>query len=62
MANPIKVIKGIKKVTKTPGVKGRGTKSTSISAPKSNVKVVKSTKQEADMRRKAYFKKMGIDK
>ena len=36
----MKVIKGIKKVTKTPGVKGRGTKSTTVSAPKSNVKVV----------------------
>lgn len=37
----MKVIKGIKKVTKTPGVKGRGTKSTTVSAPKSNVKVIK---------------------
>jgi hypothetical protein len=38
MANPMKIIKAIKKIKPT-GVKGRGTKSTSIKEPKSNVKV-----------------------
>jgi hypothetical protein len=41
MANPIKAIKAVKKIKPT-GMKGRGTKSTTVSKPKSNVKVVPS--------------------
>ena len=46
MANPLKVIKAIKKIKPT-GVKGRGTKSTSIKEPKSAVKVKPAARQKA---------------
>jgi hypothetical protein len=44
MANPIKAIKAVKKIKPT-GMKGRGTKSTTVSKPKSNVKVVPNFKK-----------------
>lgn len=46
MANPIKTIKAIKKIKPT-GMKGRGTKSTTVSKPKSNVKVKPSSLKRA---------------
>jgi len=50
----MKVIKGIKKATKTPGVKGRGTKSTTIKEPKSNVKVKPQDAASRDARAARY--------
>jgi hypothetical protein len=46
MPNPIKAVKAIKKIKPT-GVKGRGTKSTSIKEPKSAVKVKPAARQQA---------------
>lgn len=46
MANPIKIIKAAKKIKPT-GMKGRGTKSTTVSAPKSAVKVKPAARQKA---------------
>lgn len=47
MANPIKALKAVKKI-KPQGVKGRGTKSTSIKEPKSAVKVKPAAKQKSN--------------
>lgn len=56
MANPVKIIKGLKKVTKTPGVKGRGTKSTTIKEPKSNVRVKPAAKQSGNPLNNSQYK------
>ena len=57
MANPMKAIKAIKKIKPT-GVKGRGTKSTSVKEPKFNVKVKSAAKQKPNKpnETKAFFK------